>query len=42
MSPMKNLLTQWGTEEKNQIRDQFMKNLSTDEKDKKGNRKIIT
>ena len=42
MSLIKNLLTQWKTEEENRIRNQLMKNLLTDEEDRKENRKIIS
>ena len=41
MSLVKNLLTQWETEEENRTRDQLMKNLPTDEEDRKENWKII-
>ena len=41
MSLVKNLLTQWETEEENWTRDQSMKNLPTDEEDGEENRKII-
>ena len=42
MSLVKNLLTQWETEEENRTRDQSMKNLPTDEGDREENRKIIS
>ena len=42
MSLVKNLLTQWETEEKHRTRDQSMKNLPTDERDRKENQKIIS
>ena len=42
MSLVKNLLTQWETEEENRTRDQSMKNLPTDEGDGEENRKIIS
>ena len=38
---VKNLLTQWETEEENQTKDQSMKNLPTDEGDGEENWKII-
>ena len=38
---VKNLLTQWETEEEKQTRDQSIKNLLTDEGDREENRKII-
>ena len=38
---VKNLLTQWETEEENRTRDQSMKNLPTNEGDEEENRKII-
>ena len=41
MSLVKNLLTQWETEEKNRIRDYLIKNLPIDEGDGEENRKII-
>ena len=41
MPLVKNLLTQWETEEENRIRVQLMKNLSTDEGNGEENRKII-
>ena len=41
MSLVKNLLTQWETEEENRTRDQSMKNLPTNEEDGEKNRKII-
>ena len=41
VSLLKNLLTQWETEEENRTRDQSMKNLPIDEKDGEENRKII-
>ena len=39
---MKNLLTQWETEEENRTRDQLIKNLPTDERDGEENQKIIS
>ena len=42
MSLVKNLLTQWETEEKNRTRDQSMKNLPTNKGDGKENQKIIS
>ena len=42
VSLVKNLLTQWETEEKNRTRDQSIKNLPTDEGDGEENRKIIS
>ena len=41
MLPVNNLLTQWETEEENRTRDQSIKNLLTNEADRKENRKII-
>ena len=38
---VKNLLTQWKTEEENRIRDQSMENLPIDEGDREENQKII-
>ena len=42
MSLVKNLLTQWKTEEENRTKDQSMKNLPADEGDGEKNRKIIS
>ena len=42
MSLVKNLLTQWVTEEENRTKDQSIKNLPTNEGDGEENQKIIS
>ena len=42
MSLVKNLLTQWETEEKNRTSDQLIKNLPTNKGDGEENQKIIS